>query len=480
MSEIIVASRNLEQHKINCTAVKPYRCQLCPKSFMNGTTLNRHVMSHTGEKPFKCQSCEKSFSSRYNLQRHETSHDGEKPWKCEFCEKSFIQKGHLKVHMRSHTGEKPYKCQLCEKSYTGSTGLKVHMRTHTGEKPYKCQLCIKSFTRVGDLKMHVRTHTGESPYTCQLCQKSFSTISGLNSHILVHTENLLYLCVLCNKRFACVTSLKKHRRTHAAEKQQSLHKSCSSLKLPRHHAGTQPRCLKLDNNSPALSGTEVIDKPNECPSKNMHLAFGEENTPPSSISIKECQSMFITKPLEKSFRCGLCGKMLEIENEFENHCPSHRLSPPDALFNDMGRFCIHCKPNSSSFAQQFKCYASTQPQCPKIENHSAACLHVSVPFTTLYGEGVIDEPTECLSMSMHPGSSEKSSPLAKIPVEEYHSIRSQEDGEPDLGNSFGCGICGEMLAIEKEFQDHCSSHRLSPPDDLCIDMFRFLISNAWS
>ena len=80
-------------------------------------------------------------------------------------------------------------------------------------------------------------------------------------------------------------------------------------------------------------------------------------------------------------------------------------------------------------------------------------------------------------MDVLAGSSERTSPIATSPADigfeecVCNSItNSPDDSKPFLEKSFGCGICGEMLYIEKEFQKHCSGHRFSPSDNLFLDI----------
>ena len=84
---------------------------------------------------------------------------------------------------------------------------------------------------------------------------------------------------------------------------------------------------------------------------------------------------------------------------------------------------------------------------------------------------------------MNSDSSEINIRSAELCLNECLSIcttKSPEDTKPFLEKSFGCGICDEMLEIEKEFQDHRLCHGFSPPDNLLINMCSFIILNSGS
>lgn len=104
----------------------------------------------------ECHVCHKSFS---DLRQHMLIHDGnEKPYKCDICAKSFFNASTLKTHYRIHSDENPFRCSTCTKVFDNARSLELHYRTHTGERPYSCDVCLKKFSCSSNLKRHRKLH----------------------------------------------------------------------------------------------------------------------------------------------------------------------------------------------------------------------------------------------------------------------------------------------------------------------------------
>ena len=55
-------------------------------------------------------------------------HIGVKPFKCDLCEKTFTQRTSLVKHIRIHTGLKPYECDICGKTFSQNSHVAQHKK----------------------------------------------------------------------------------------------------------------------------------------------------------------------------------------------------------------------------------------------------------------------------------------------------------------------------------------------------------------
>ena len=87
-------------------SAKQHQCKTCKKSFNRKFNLHEHEKIHTGIKDHNCDDCGKSFGRKTLLRRHTLKIHGqcnEKPFKCELCPKSFQHDRNLLTHFEIHS-----------------------------------------------------------------------------------------------------------------------------------------------------------------------------------------------------------------------------------------------------------------------------------------------------------------------------------------------------------------------------------------
>ncbi|XP_053699428.1 zinc finger protein 501-like [Sabethes cyaneus] len=237
---------------------KPHACDICGKEFRQKCSLRRHRQLHLTERPYRCTVCHKSVADKSNLTRHMRIHTGQQLHRCEFCDKRFNTLDLLNGHWRRvHTGERPFKCNICEKTFVTNGSMLQHKYSHTNERNHKCDICDKAFRTPRQLRLHESVHLGVRPVSCEICGKGFIENHGLKVHMTIHTDGRFpHGCDQCEKNFPTGYQLMMHhRRVHTADRERHKCKFCDEKferigELRRHersHSAEQPyRCTDDD------------------------------------------------------------------------------------------------------------------------------------------------------------------------------------------------------------------------------------------
>ncbi|XP_050297269.1 zinc finger protein 62 homolog isoform X2 [Anthonomus grandis grandis] len=145
-------------------SLKPYVCDTCGRSYSQTSHLWQHMRFHQGIKPFACphEGCDARYTIRPDLKDHiRKVHTRERPFKCNVCNKSFLTGSVYYQHRLIHTNDRRYGCEICHKRFFRADALNNHKRIHTDERPYACKVCGREFRQKGDRNKHVKTQHPE-------------------------------------------------------------------------------------------------------------------------------------------------------------------------------------------------------------------------------------------------------------------------------------------------------------------------------
>ncbi|XP_028302426.1 zinc finger and BTB domain-containing protein 40 [Gouania willdenowi] len=184
----------------------PSDCQKCSLSFLTLEEHQKHIEEFHSKDFHKCPTCSKVFTSAALLEKHKMTHTGTKPFRCELCNKSYQQLSGLWYHNRtnhpdvfaSHTRQLKtlVQCDVCFKFFPSAASLVQHQAAeHQGSKVSvgHCPFCPAVLGGDEELQEHISSQhvsQGGEVFSCLLCSLVCSSQMDLQEHLVTcHLEN---------------------------------------------------------------------------------------------------------------------------------------------------------------------------------------------------------------------------------------------------------------------------------------------------
>ncbi|XP_061121120.1 zinc finger protein 646 isoform X5 [Syngnathus typhle] len=199
---------------------RPFKCDLCDKTYIHLRSLNNHKKTHQGQPPPVDPGILNPLPNASGRDDASAADSDERPFRCQICGKSYRHSGSLINHKRSHQVG-IYQCSVCRKKYPHLAALKSHLRLHKGHKssfnPNGAGdwLASEQFSPVSDQGLFFSTqdaednndpHLGLGTYLDR--QDSAPDASVRPPHAELSTQR--HMCADCGDSFADIAGIMAH------------------------------------------------------------------------------------------------------------------------------------------------------------------------------------------------------------------------------------------------------------------------------
>ncbi|KAF8740197.1 hypothetical protein AX14_008378 [Amanita brunnescens Koide BX004] len=173
------------------TAVYPCLVADCRKTFSRLFSLRGHQRLHTVRRPFRCNVCPASFVRNHDLKRHVRLHDN-KAWKCGGCSKVFSRRDAIKRH-KNGSRARGSKAEVC----VDAEVLEVELDGEEGEESVREERRAKLWSGItvnqscGAASTPHQGEVEEGEIQSSLISNIQATVLSLHGLLQAHVGNAL-------------------------------------------------------------------------------------------------------------------------------------------------------------------------------------------------------------------------------------------------------------------------------------------------